>query len=336
MEGTEFKGMSDRSEYQESIAKALDKAIAKVAKAEFCRLAAKLNGDKVEIARAVENALRGLAGLQGGNQPHYDDEWLALLYSTWYQPSHINLAYSMIKAMAKQRDPEGAVLSPTGKLHVVDFGCGTLAMQFGVALAAADALQQGQRLTAIRIDLIDSSRAMIGMGLNIGNEFREEIGKYQQLGKLSKACELIHLKIQTGDEGPTIQQGWDSWLSAVHVVYADNKDKVKIELERLSSKTNPDVGFVTSHYSSLHRVKFISPFGADKCNSSTSDVQQQFIHSSGPSALSLWSTLGWRRNLYGRVEQYVDDDGFVEDYLSGNRYIPWKWAHAAILIHTKR
>lgn len=32
----------------------------------------------------------------------------------------------------------------TGKLHVVDFGCGALAMQFGVALAAADAIRDGQ------------------------------------------------------------------------------------------------------------------------------------------------------------------------------------------------
>ena len=242
----------------------------------------------------------------------------------------------MIKAMTMQRDSEGAVLTPTGKLHVVDFGCGTLAMQFGIALAAANALQKGQCLTAIRIDLIDSSRAMIDMGLKIWDQFKEEIDKDQQLAKLSKACELIHLKTLTGDEDPTIQQGSDSWLSAIHVVYADNKDKVKIGLERLSSKTDPDVGFVTSHYSSLHRVKFISPFGADRYNPSTSDVQQQFIHSSGWSAFSLRSTSGWRRDLYDHIDQYVDDDRFVRRYLSSDGYIPWKWANAAILIHTRR
>ena len=157
--------MFNQPKYQEAFAKALDNAIAKAAKAEFSRLATKLNGDKVKVARAVGNALRELERLQSGNQPRYNDEWLALLYSTWYQPYHINLAYSMIKAMTMQRDSEGAVLTPTGKLHVVDFGCGTLAMQFGIALAAANALQKGQCLTAIRIDLIDSSRAMIDMGL---------------------------------------------------------------------------------------------------------------------------------------------------------------------------
>ena len=152
--------MSDRSKYQESVAKALDKAIAKVAKTESRRLMKSKSRKKA--AKGIETALHDLEGLQKGEIPYYDDKWLPLLYSTWYQPSHINLAYSMINKMAKRRDPKRAVLTRKGKLHVVDFGCGTLAMQFGVALAAADAIQQGQPLTSIKIDLIDSSQPMIG------------------------------------------------------------------------------------------------------------------------------------------------------------------------------
>ena len=165
MGGNIVRGMFDRGKYENAVAKALDKAIAKAAKTEIRRLV-KAKGNK-RTARAIENALHSLTGLQNGEIPNYDDEWLALLYSTWYQPSHINLAYSMIKEMAKRRNPKRAIMTRKGKLHVVDFGCGALAMQFGVALAAADALQQGQTLTSIKIDLIDSSQPMIDFGMEI-------------------------------------------------------------------------------------------------------------------------------------------------------------------------
>ena len=333
MEGTEFKGMSDRSEYQESVAKALDMAIAKAAKAELCRLSAKLNEDKVEIARAVENALRGLAGLQGGNQPRYNDEWLALLYSTWYQPSHINLAYSMIKAMVKQRrDPEGAVLSPTGKLHVVDFGCGTLAMQFGVALAAADALQQGQTLTSIKIDLIDSSQPMIDFGLKIWRQFEKEVERNEQLAKLSETCDLIRTKTLAIEENPKFYRRYSRWISAMHVVYCDNKDDVKKELHRLSKETDPHVGFFTYHYRSSFLVKSVSPFTLKKYkNFKTEDPFLLTESLSSTYSSKIWRV---RYDLYDHISGHFEDDYFVCKYLTQN--IPWEPSGADCLVYTKR
>ena len=144
-----------------------------------------------KAAKGIETALRDLEGLQNGEIPYYDDKWLPLLYSTWYQPSHINLAYSMINEIAKRRYPKRVVLTRNGKLHVVDFGCGTLAMQFGVALAAADAIQQGEPLTSIKIDLIDSSRPMIDFGLKIWSQFKNEVRRDHRLARLSEACDLI-------------------------------------------------------------------------------------------------------------------------------------------------
>lgn len=37
------------------------------------------------------------------------------------------------------------VLTDTGNLHVVDFGCGLLAMQFGVVLASADTSETARK-----------------------------------------------------------------------------------------------------------------------------------------------------------------------------------------------
>ena len=63
--------------------------------------------------------------------PTYD-EWQALLYITWYHPSHVNLAYSMISAMLVEKeyiDLANPTLTETGCLYVSDFGSGTLAMR---------------------------------------------------------------------------------------------------------------------------------------------------------------------------------------------------------------
>ena len=325
-----FKGMSDQSEYQESVAKALDKAIAKVARTEIRRLVKAKR--KKRTARAIENALHSLAGLQNGEIPNYDDEWLALLYSTWYQPSHINLAYSMIKAMAKQRDPEGAILAPTGKLHVVDFGCGTLAMQFGVTLAAADALQQGQTLTSIKIDLIDSSQPMIDFGLKIWRQFEKEVERNEQLARLSETCDLIRTKTLAIEENPKFYRRYSRWISAMHVVYCDNKDDVKKELHRLSKEMDPHVGFFTYHYRSSFLVKSVSPFTLKKYkNFKTEDPFLLTESLSNTYSSKIWRV---RYDLYDHISGHFEDDYFVCKYLTQN--IPWEPSGADCLVYTKR
>lgn len=308
----------------------MDKAIAKAAKTEIRRLM-KSKGDK-GTARAIENALHSLAGLQNGEIPNYDDEWLAVLYGTWYQPSHINLAYSMIKKMAKRRDPKRAILTRKRKLHVVDFGCGTLAMQFGVTLAAADALQQGQTLTSIKIDLIDSSQPMIDFGLNIWEEFQGEIKKRDELARLREACNLVSIETLTEEDVPAIHPGHDSWMSAMHVVYNDNKEDVQNELHRLSNTTNPHVGFISYHYSSYSLAKSVSPFENKNYQRLITNVPFLFTEPfSNIFSSKLWNV---RYDLYDQVEKYVEDKGFVQNYLPGN--LPWKPSGADCLIYVRR
>ena len=106
----------------------LDHVITTVSEQEFNRLASGLTID--EKTENVLDALKSLDVLQHGGMPNYDNKWVALFYH-WYQPSQINLAYSMIKSMINST----GILNE--KLHIVDFGCGSLAMQFGVALAVA-------------------------------------------------------------------------------------------------------------------------------------------------------------------------------------------------------
>lgn len=327
--------MFDQPEYQESVAKALDKAIAKVAKTESSRLI-ELEGDKIKTARAIETALQGLKDLRDGEIPCYDDKWLVLLYSTWYQPSHMNLAYSMIKKMANRRDPEKALLTRNGKLHVVDFGCGTLAMQFGVALAAADALHHGQTLTSIKIDLIDSSQLMIDLGLKIWRQFKNEVKDNDRLTKLSEACDLICNETLTAMEVPAFYSGYSRWMSTMHVVYEDNREDVKKELYRLSNAMDPHVGLITCYYTSKFLAKSVSPFENERYQLSPSDVQLQFkVNPLQGSDLALLNVYSFRCDLYYQKDQHVKNEPFVQSFLCGNRHVPWDRAGADFLIYTR-
>ena len=141
-----------------------------------------------KISDRVSYALKELAKLRGPDIPDYDDAGVALLYY-WYQPRQINLAYSLITSEAV-----GGITSD--RLRVIDFGCGALAMQFGVALAAADALEQGIPISEIRIDSIDSSKLMISVGENLWKQFKIEVSdwvktKDQRLAHVKEACAII-------------------------------------------------------------------------------------------------------------------------------------------------
>lgn len=146
----------------------MDSAIAEVASEKYKRLSEELS--LIAMPRITDYALRQLKGLQSGVMPNYD-QWVAPFYLSWYQPGQINLAYSMITAMANAK----GVFTETGKLHVVDFENGALVMQFGVALAAADAIRDGQTIDEILIDSLDSSTAMINIGMKLWERFKMKV-----------------------------------------------------------------------------------------------------------------------------------------------------------------
>ena len=317
-------------EYFGAVAKALARALVKVAEDEYQRLSKELNGDKCKIANRVKSALCELKNLQSGKMPCYDDEWVPLFYSTWYQPSHINLAYSMIAAMVKKRGWDGA-LTKTGRLHVVDFGCGTLAMQFGVALAAADALQRGERIDSIRVDLIDRSRGMINMGRKIWDQFKDEVKENSCLTPLSAACEIVESETLNEEEIPEVRESEDRWISVIHAVYGKNKPEVKENLATLECRMAPDVGFITSHEKSSRLAGFVSPFKGDQYENHEVCVQHQFNEKE---FYYLLGVRDWRQEVYHNISQYLGDcEELVEKYLDYS--LVWEWPEANFLIYSR-
>ncbi|MXY47627.1 MAG: hypothetical protein F4Y44_11780 [Chloroflexi bacterium] len=302
---------------KQSVMKALDNALTTVAIREYNRLSYRLLRE--QVADITKNALNSLGKLQSGNIPDYGD-WVALFYH-WYQPSQINLAYSMIKSTAIVSD----------RLRVLDYGCGALAMQFGVALATADALEEMQSISEIRIDSLDTSQAMVEMGQKIWEQFKIEASKDSNLRYVSLACEIINPQIILLTNLPSMigvnsntawATAWQSecWLGALHAVYDDNRDNVQRWLNSIVDRLNPDICFATTHSSKDYLIREVWDF-IDYAEYYLPEltIESQFRG-------MLPEITQWRINLNTALQ-------INHHYL--NRPVTWEWPEAAFMIHTK-
>ena len=314
---------------QQLVRDALDRAITAVAKDEFKRLRSGLS--RFEVAQEVEAALNSLNRLRRGVMPEYD-KWDALFYITWYQPSHINLTYSIIKEMLSE-----SVFLNDG-LHVADFGCGSLAMQFGVALAVADEIEQGRQVTKIRFELIDDSKPMVRLGKKLWKQFKIEVNKESRLSHLAEACKIIRHRRNTS--ASVKRQRWANacWVSAVHAVYRQNKEVVKQELSALVNTLSPNVCYTTTHNHEEGR-NLLSEIWTSNSELYNSDWERTWKTKPQFSG-NLSRVTQWRTSLCERLfRQPIGgiDDSLIRNYLSNPRYpVTWQWRDAAILVHTRR
>ena len=300
---------------------AVDRAIRNVAESEFRRLAAGM-GPEVWYQN-VHEALRALDRLRQGIQPNYDDDWVALFYLTWYQASQINLARLMIERLNQRTGNNGLVSNDARSLHVVDFGCGALAMQLAVAWAAAEALENGANVESIRIESYDTSLPMIRLGIQLWREFKLEISRDTRLRTLSDVSEeVIRSRYAKPREGLLFEHPrpeTERWLCAFHTVYDDNLEEVKESLSQLTIDLDPTNGILSCHDDNKSRSLLgqASPFDSSKCDGLEEPLTSR-IEDLLPEV-----TL-WRRSL----NRYLGSAGSVarHRYLDGD--VTWKFRPA--------
>ena len=233
---------------REAVIEALDRAIARTGLNALAEAMEKppyvsMNPDaKRQEVSAKSDALRSSLG--NLVPPDYSDDVTAAAYLFTYQTSHIGLAWAMIRDMVKNR-LNSNLLADSEKLHVIDFGCGALAMQFGVALAVAEAIENGEQIDKVIIDGIDTSRPMQDIGTSAWQEFRSAVDSGLPLETLSSACRLIEYKCH--DDFRSVQPIPDAevWLSAMHAVYQSNKGEIKRAFGHFRKSSTPTVVFAT-------------------------------------------------------------------------------------------
>lgn len=305
--------VQDVTELRLLVRDVLDEAIASVAEEEFNRLCNALNNDFDEVARRVRKALRALRRLQGGVEPEYN-EWEALFYLTWYQPRQINLALYILEHHDLERWPlkrheiDNRRSFMPYSFHVIDVGCGALAVQFAMPLVAAKYQIEGNDLF---IRGIDPSEPMKRIGNSLWSKFRSLLGTHTELSDLSHICDQFtnncelfdsHASCTCSEHGrfevPYDEERYPAeqvrLIAAVHAVYDSNQFKIKRALQELHDRYSFFDTVVTSHILNEEVVKFV-------CDAKES---RQF-RKPGPQDLvfqgQLPKTTEWRTELFWRL-----------------------------------
>ncbi len=212
-------------QFMQSALEALDKAIARVAKAEFDRLRDGL--ETPAVACKIHDALCSMSRLRSDRQPDYD-EWDSLFYISWYQPRQVHLAYAILRELHKGKSVHG--------LRVVDVGCGAGAVQMAAALMAAESLRDLSDCD-IAVDGIEPGRAMRRLGEELWIEWWQLADDCSSLERLAAALDAMSSSCETFDSDGTwacsardrpARRFADSrwWLTAVHAVYKEGRENI--------------------------------------------------------------------------------------------------------------
>ena len=135
---------------------ALDRAVATAAN-ELLPCNGAVNSD---IANRLTDQLERLANLAAGAQPNYNDRITAVLYGTWFQLGHVNLAIGVARLMIQRWKGQ---TDAGDYLRVLDIGSGTLALPI-----AFDVLRSiGELDINVRIFAIEQSREMEYFGRRV-------------------------------------------------------------------------------------------------------------------------------------------------------------------------
>ena len=223
------------------IADCIDSGFANVLSAEFDRITTGMSDG--QISAWLQRSEQSINRLRtGGDMPDYSDPMVVLRYVILYQLGHINLAYTLIKD-----SNSGQKLTDTGRLQVVDFGAGTLAMSFGVTLAVADALADGEDISTVLIETIDTGRPMMELGLKLWHEFINQVDRKDEMAHLAQAARLVQHYLHDDRRSVQNERDWDCWLSALHTIYDDNEALVRSVLDSLCNTLNPGIIALTCY-----------------------------------------------------------------------------------------
>ena len=289
--------MATGTRRERAVSDALSFALAKVATDEFLRLSQ--GASQHDAACAVESALRELAGLRRDVMPNYSNPWVVLCYALRYQASHVNLAYSTIRELLRAR---------SGHAQVVDFGAGTLATQFGVALTLAES---GPGVSA-EVHSIDESREMMDLGARIWQAFSERVRDEDR--QIYDACGRV-TAVRASEQGVPLQANARRLLTVFHAAYGENSRDVAESLGALAERLDPHVCIVTAQESKAPLAARIAPVRVETAR----DVQPMFsgdLPKVTEVRKRIWSSIGRPSGIAARLL---------------SMRVGWEWPESAIL-----
>ena len=189
------------------------------------------------VAVRLESELQGLRRLASGGSHDWQSRETAVLYSSWYQLGHVNLAYNIARVLVERWADR---LPGEKTLHIVDIGAGTSALPIAFELLRSRYTLPGELV----LHLVDSSKVMLEHGLKIFDNLRD------YLGGIASARSLL---VTVPGDVRTVPTG-KSAFCLLHAVYPDNED-LKHRLSGFVSRSRPFCGVATCYCKKLDILK---------------------------------------------------------------------------------
>ena len=225
---------------------ALDEATAVHALSEINRMKEERSMDDVAVAQSIIGALRELGKLGASEgSPDYDNEWVPPFYALWYQNSHVQMAYYLVKAIPSPANP--FLASGPESIHLADFACGTMAMQFAAAVAAAERLEGDQVTLQVHMQSTDSSNVMWAYGKGLWKAFYDHLrllNTDEFVEHILSACQIDRFHFVSGFSPNSTAT---HWLTALHAAYNDEENDVADQLGRRVQWYRPRMIAITVH-----------------------------------------------------------------------------------------
>ena len=301
----------------------LNKAVTEVAGKQWTRLTGTIE-NRLHKARFTEKSLRSLDRLKQGNMPNYDD-WDALFYPTWYQLRQVNLVYSILSGIKINGTDQGIFGIGDENTRIIDFGCGCLATNIAVAMAAADLVARDHHVPEIEIDNIDNSPEMILVGERIWESFQNKL-RVSSSHSICSAFDKINYK--THNSISTLRNPSSHtkcYVTAIHCAYAQSSFLIRKNLEDIMRRYNPSGLLLTTHSSKKEVLRSVTPY-------QVGDKQRFNIIHTGPVSFRYKDRASmitkWRHDLYEKhltpPEANSPNEinyGYIRQYLRN----PVKW-----------
>ena len=312
---------------QSKLFSVLDTVSVKVAEAELERLRRDLADE--QVVTKVRHALTELEKLQHSECPDYNDPWVALCYLTWFHPGHIRLSRHLFNQLAEGKGSAPLDQEQGRQLHVVDFGCGTLATLFGLTWCIAEALEAGSTVYPVRVSCFDTSAPMLDLGVKLWQQFKREVKEEPSLTLVVEATESL-LKPNRLHDLTTLKENPQEvyLLAALHTVYKIDSDMtgcqsnvVKESLNNIFENLEPAYGLLTCrcHPIPISLLRDVTPFNS-------TDYFAEYDVVNLPSNETLPGITGWRQHIN---EEFSIDHG----YLVGD--VKWECRPAYALRYTR-
>ena len=216
-----------------------------------------------------------------------------------------------------------------------------MALQFAVALAAADALRRGITKDLIRVDSVDSSSEMTRLGRRIWKEFSSIVRSEHPQDELCEVFDVMELKSHESIDSVERIKGASYYITAIHAVYGANIQAVKADLKTLANEVQPVACLLTTFNLKEWMLGYVSPLRENPNYNEWKTGVKGSINIKPYFGGIVSDVYNWRTELWDYLSgggtqsaTRLREPNFVNRLLTN--YVTWTYAPAAVLAHTRR